>query len=349
MGGCDAEAFRLGRMSAPSVAAAPHIPVRPAWLELRHEAPLPLDVPIIDAHHHLWDRPGSCYLAPELQADILDAGGVAATIYVQCRSFYHAQGPEDLRPVGEVEYAARVAAEAEVAGGPRLCVAIIGGADLCLGDGVARVLEAMWQAGDGRFRGVRNPLAWHANPAIRSSPVLPPPGLMADRRFREGVGWLARLGLTLDIWAYQTQLSEVLALASAFSDVSIVLDHIGGRLGDEQDESWRADLRALSRLQNVSLKLGGMGMPVAGYRFHDAPLPPSSAQLAAAWRRTIMACIEMFGPERCMFESNFPVDKGMFSYVTVWNAFKRLTADFTPTERFALFSGTAGRVYGLAG
>ncbi len=336
-------------MSEPLPAASsPHIPVRPEWLGLRHEPPLPFEAPIIDAHHHLWDRPGSRYLAPELQKDIAEAGGIAATIYVQCRSFYRTEGPEELRPVGEVEHVARVAAEAAAAGGPRLCAAIVGGADLRLGDQVAPVLEAMQQAGDGRLRGIRNPLAWHPDPAIRSSPILPPPGLMADRQFRDGVAWLARLGLTLDLWVYQTQLGEVLALASAFPDVSIVLNHLGGRLGDAQDASWRAGLHALSRLPNVYLKLGGMGMPVLGYRFHEAPLPPSSAVLAQAWRPTIMACIEMFGPERCMFESNFPVDKGMFGYGAVWNAFKRLTEGFTPAERAALFGGTACRVYGLA-
>lgn len=332
----------------PPAASSPHIPVRPEWLDLRDESPLPFEAPIIDAHHHLWDRPGSRYLEAELREDITQAGGVAATIYVQCRSFYAADGPEAFRPVAEVAFAAQLAAQAQAAGGPRLCAAIVGGADLCLGDQVAPVLEAMQQAGAGRFRGIRNPLAWHPDPAIRSSPILPPPGRMADRRFREGVAWLGRLGLTLDIWAYQTQLAEVFSLAAAFPNVSIVLDHLGGRLGEAQDQSWRAELLALSRLPNTYLKLGGLGMPVAGYRFHEAPVPPSSLVLAEAWRAPIMACIEMFGPDRCMFESNFPVDKGMFGYVTLWNAFKHLTEGFTRSERSALFGGTASRVYDLA-
>jgi predicted TIM-barrel fold metal-dependent hydrolase len=147
---------------------------------------------------------------------------------------------------------------------------------------------------------------------------------------------------------YQTQLAEVLALASAFPDVSIVLDHLGGRLGDAQDERWRADLHALSRLPNVYLKLGGLGMKPAGYRFHEAPLPPTSAALARAWRPSIMACIETFGPERCMFESNFPVDKLTCDYRTLWNAFKRIAGSCSEDEKTALFSGTARRAYRLS-
>jgi len=342
--------------SSSSLAFPPHLPVRADWLALRREAPLDPGREIVDAHHHLWDRPDTSgrYLLPELLDDIATSGHrVVQTVYVQARSMYRPDGPEALRPVGEVAFARQVA---ETPGPVRACDAIVGCADLTLADHVAPVLEQLLEAGGGRLRGIRLPVAYHADPAVRSSPVLPPPGLMAEASFRAGARQVARAGLSLDVWAYHTQLDEVAALARAVPELSLVLDHAGGPLGvgpyagarARGEAECLAGLRVLAELPNVSVKLGGLAMGVSGFRFADEAAPPASDTLAECWRPVIEGCIALFGPARCMFESNFPVDKGMVGYGAVWNAFKRLAAPLSDAEQDALFAGTARRVYRMA-
>ncbi|KAF1041568.1 MAG: hypothetical protein GAK35_03218 [Herbaspirillum frisingense] len=344
-------------MAETPAAASPHLHVREDWLARTHEAALEPGLPIVDAHHHLWDRATGRYLFDELMAD-LDAGHrVTATVFVQCRSMYRQQGPEAMKPVGEVEFINGLAAQSASGqyGPARACAAIVGFADLMLGAQAQPVLEALLQAGNDRLRGIRNTTAWHPHAAIRSNPVPPPPGMLLDERFRAGARLLAKYDLPLDIWAYHTQLDEVLALVQACPQTRFVLDHCGGPLGagpyagkrEEVRREWAAGLRALAAMPNVWLKLGGLGMPVGGWDFHLQEAPPASQQLAQAWRPYIETCIELFGPARCMFESNFPVDKGMFGYTSLWNAFKRLTADLSAQERGSLFSDVARQVYRL--
>jgi len=340
-----------------SSASGPHIPIREAWLAQRVEPIVDPGLPIIDAHHHLWDRTGNRYLFAELSADLASGHNVVATVYAQCRSMYRADGPVELKPVGEVEFAAGVAAQA--AGGQygkaRPCAAIIGCADLMLGSRVAPVLEALIRAGGGRLHGIRNQTAWHPDPAVNSSPVPPKPGLLTAPAFDQGVAMLERHGLALDVWAYHTQLGELYDLASRHPGIPVVVDHCGGPLGvgpyagkaAEVFSEWKRGMERLSLLPNVRVKLGGLGLRVAGFTFHERPLPPSSKDLAEAWRPLMLTCIEVFGPQRCLFESNFPVDKGMFSYPVLWNAYKRLTRAFTASERARLFWGTAAEIYGL--
>lgn len=341
--------------TAPATMSSPHLQVREDWLALTHEEVLEPGLPIVDAHHHIWDRATGRYLFDELMADIGAGHNIIATVFVQCRSMYRQDAQEALKPVGEVEFINGLAARSAsgLYGPARACAAIVGFADLMLGEKVVPVLEALKQAGGDRLRGIRNTTAWHSDPAIRSNPVPPPAGMLADTRFHAGARQLARHGLSLDVWAYHTQLEEVLALAKACPDTQLVLDHAGGPLGagpyrgkrDEVMQQWKRSMRQIAALPNVWLKLGGLGMPVGGWDFHLHDAPPTSQQLAVAWRPYIEACIDLFGPSRCMFESNFPVDKGMFSYVSLWNAFKRLTEDMAVDERRALFSGTAQKVY----
>jgi len=206
-----------------------------------------------------------------------------------------------------------------------------------------------------RLRGIRTTTAWHEDPAIRSNPKPPPPGLLSSEAFRQGIRCLAQANLSLDVWAYHTQLDEVTDIARQNPDVSLILDHVGGPLGlgpyagqrDAVFVDWKADIADLAALPNVTVKLGGLGMKTTGFAFHELPQPPGSDELAEAWRPYIQTCIDLFGPDRCMFESNFPVDKGMFSYLILWNAFKRIVQKFTESEKTALFSGTATRVYRL--
>ena len=337
---------------------APHLPVRPEWLALRDEPVLEPALAIVDAHHHLWDRQTGRYLADEFGRDLASGHRVVSTVYVQCRSMLRQDGPEAMKPLGEVEFATGVAAmfASGAYGQARCCEAIVGGADLTLGAELDGVLEAMLQVSGGRLRGIRNPLAWHASPEVSSSPVTPPRDQMTNPAFRQGVRTLGRFGLSLDAWVYHTQLDDLYELARAAQDVTVVIDHFGGPLGVGPHAGqraavlaeWKQKLARLASLPNTRIKLGGAGMNVFGFDFATRALPPSSEQLAAAWRPYFDVCVELFGVDRCMFESNFPVDKGMFSYGVLWNAFKRLASAMSANEKAALFSRTAAATYRLA-
>ncbi len=330
----------------------------PAWLARQAAEPI-LDpaLPIVDPHHHLWDHPGHTYLLPELLADTGSGHRVTATVFVDCMAFYRADGPAAMRSVGETEFANGVAAQAASGryGATRACAAIVSHADLSLGAEVQDVLLAHIAAGNGRFRGIRHAGGWDASPMIRNSHTRPPEGLYADARFREGFAQLAPLGLSFEAWQYHPQLPQVLDLARAFPDTVIVLNHVGGPLGvgpyQGQGEAtfaaWRRDMLALATCANVVVKLGGLGMQIGPIGHWALADPPDSARIAAAWQPWIATCIEAFGPDRCMFESNFPVDRISGGYAVLWNAFKRLAQGASADEKAALFSATAARVYRL--
>ncbi|WP_421992640.1 amidohydrolase family protein [Roseococcus sp.] len=333
----------------------PHLPIRPDWLARRQEEILDPALPIIDPHHHLWvERGGTAYLRRDLLADMAEGHDIRATVFVECKARYRTGGEEAMRPVGEVEFVVAEAGAPED-GGPRIGAGIVGYCDLRLGAAAARVLQAQIAAGEGRFRGIRNTSAWHPDPSAWGSAVLPPPGLLLEPKFREGFAQLAPLGLSFDAWMFHTQPAELRDLADAFPDTTIILNHIGGPLGIGPYAArrafvfaeWRAEMQRLARHANVHVKLGGLGMRLFGFDVHAGEMPPSSQQLAAAWGPYIETCIELFGPERCMFESNFPMDKGSCSYAVLWNAFKRITAGCTAAERASLFHGTAARLYRL--
>jgi L-fuconolactonase len=347
-------------MQSATTAAAPslHLPVRQEWLDRRREEIIEPDLPIVDPHHHLVDRPETGrYLLPELLADLRSGHNITATVYLEWLSMYRATGPAELRPVGEIEFANGVAAMAASGtyGKTQVCACIVGYADLALGAPMEKVLEAMIEAGGGRFRGIRFISASHPDQAAWGSMVTRPEGLLMDTRVREGFARLAPLGLSFDAWMYHTQLSELVDLARGFPETKIVLDHAGGALGlgryagrrDEVFGEWTARIRELAACPNVHIKLGGLGMRMFGFDLHTRELPPSSEELAAAWRPYIETCIAAFGPERAMFESNFPVDKGSCSYAALWNAFKRIAAGCSAAEKQALFAGTATKFYRL--
>ena len=333
-----------------------------AWLAKRpKEAALEPDLPIIDPHHHLWDTPArGRYLLEELLQDIgaRDNGGhnIVATVFLECRSMYRKDGPAEMAPVGEVEFVNGIAAmSASGAYGPcRVAEAIVSHADLMLGARVREVLEAEIAAGGGRFRGIRHGASHDPHPAIARHALRPiPPHLARDAKFREGLAQLAPLGLSFESWQYHPQLADAIDLARAFPDTTIILNHVGGVLGvgpyaghrQEILAAWKRDIAELATCPNVVVKLGGVGMISFGFDFHERNLPPSSEDLAAAWRQYLEPCIEAFGAERCMLESNFPPDKQSGGYTELWNAFKRITANASTSEKRALYSGTAARVY----
>lgn len=341
------------------------------------EAILEPDLAIIDPHHHLWDlRPlmgafpeprhpfiatvarSPYYTFDELHADATSGHKIVGTVFMECGAFYRAGAGDALKVVGEVEYVNGVAAQSAsgLYGDARLCAAIVGHADLLLGDAVAPVLEAL-MAVTPRFKGIRHSAAWDADPEVLGAPFHAPPGLYLDTTFREGFRHLGAHGLTFDAWLLEPQLGDLLSLARAFPDQPIVLDHCGTPLGiasyhgrlHERFDIWRQSIRQLAGCPNVSIKLGGLAMYFAGLPDHGPEAGLSSEVLAAMWRPYIETCIDAFGPDRAMFESNYPVDKWGASYATLWNAFKRLAGGASCDEKRALFAGTAARVYGIEG
>ena len=332
------------------------------WLALTQEPTLEPDLPICDPHHHLWDfrtarMPYQRYLLHELAADIQSGHNVRSTVFVEARAMYLSDGPEEMRPVGEVEFVqGQAAASASGLYGPgRAAAAIVGHANLLLGDRVAPVLEALQAASPNRFRGIRHSVTWDPHPEVENTAAHKLQAQLGNAQFRAGARVLARMGLSLEGWMYHPQLPELAEFAKAVPDLPIVLNHIGGllRVGpyankdDEVLAIWRRGIAAVAQCPNVTIKLGGMGMTRNGFDWHTREKPIGSEELAAAMSPYMAYCIEKFGPERCMFESNFPVDKGSYSYQAFWNACKILAKNASASEKTDLFSGTAARFYRL--
>ncbi len=334
-------------------------PAYAEWLSQIEEKVLEPDLPICDPHHHLWDYPGSRYLLDELLEDIGSGHNVVSTVFVECGAMYRSEQQEldpGLRPVGETEFVNGVAAMSASGGfGETLaCAGIVGFADLSLGSHVRRVLEEHMRLSS-RFRGIRHALGWHESDAIRNSHSSPSKGLMAGPTFREGFRELGKLDLSFDAWFYHEQIPEFTELARAHPEVICILDHFGGPLGigpyegkrREVFDFWRTSIAQLAELPNVRAKLGGLVMPINGFGFHKRAMPATSEELVGATRDYYLHAIDCFGVERCMFESNFPVDKRSCSYHVLWNAFKLIAKDFSPHEKAALFHDTAAKVYRL--
>jgi L-fuconolactonase len=319
------------------------------------EAALEPDLPICDPHHHLRERPNDRYFLEEFIQDTATGHNIVATVCVENRAMYRNNGPEHMKPVGETEFFDSIATQA--AAHPKtstaLAAGIVGYADLSLGEEAAEVLEAHVAASPKRFRGIRHSTTWDESDIIRSDAAR---GLLADRAFRRGFACVERYGLSFDAWLYHPQLPELVELARAFPAVAIVLDHIGGPLGvgpykgkrDEVFQAWSRGIAELSTCPNVAIKLGGFGSTRSGYDWHERGVQPDSAELANTMEPYFDFCIEKFGVHRCMFESNFPVDKASYSYVAIWNAFKLISQNFSAAERKALFYDTAMRLYRLA-
>jgi predicted TIM-barrel fold metal-dependent hydrolase len=310
------------------------------WLARRpSEAALEPELPIIDPHHHLWDTPQrGRYFLPELLADTGGGHNIVSTVFLECQSMFRADGPEEMRPVGEVEFVNGTAAMSASGhyGKTRVCEAIIGWVDLMLGAPVREVLQAEIAVGGGRFRGVRYGTSYDDSIVGRFVSRAIPPHRLLDAKFREGFAELGKLGLTFDSWHFHPQLPDLGGVLG--------VGPYAGRSAEIMPR-WRKSMADLAQCPNVNVKLGGLGMTSFGFGFHERDTPPSSQELADTWRPYVETCIEAFGPERCMFESNFPPDKQSCGYTELWNAFKRITAGASAAEKKALYSGTAARVY----
>lgn len=344
------------------------------------EAILEPDLPIVDPHHHFWDRfpftvdpngpvqhafehvgkVAPRYMFEELLADATSGHNLIATVFVDCGAFYRADGPEGYKSVGETEFVNGVAARSAsgVYGPLRACAGIVSHVDLeANGAGSKAILEAHIAAGNGRFRGIRHAAVHDADPAVLG-PALAgyvPPHLYLSDRFREGYRALGDLGLSFDAWLFEPQLPDVIGLARAFPDIPMVLNHVGTPLGlgvyqsthQARFDGWRDNIRRLAESENVMVKLGGLAMPFANLPLFMRDPAPTSEELALEWKPYFETCIEAFGPNRCMFESNFPVDRCGATYPVLWNAFKRVAAGYSKDEKTAMFSGTASRFYKL--
>jgi predicted TIM-barrel fold metal-dependent hydrolase len=334
-----------------------HAAIRPAWLASHSEDVIDPGQPIVDAHHHLYDRPGIRYLFHDMLEDVDDGHDIRATVFVQARAMHRAGGPEEMKPVGETEFANGMAAMSAsgIFGRTRLCAGIVSGADLTLGAAARRVLEAHIAAAPARFRGIRHTAAWDADSSLLNPAYKVSEDLLATPEFRAGFGQLAPLGLSFDAWLFFHQLPRLTDLARAFPETPIVLNHCGGILGigpyagagNEVYTRWKAGLRDLAACPNVTIKLGGLGMRMCGFGFDALDAPAPSARLAEAWRPWMETAIGLFGANRCMFESNFPVDKCAFSYGVGWNAMKRVCEGASREEKDDLFWRSAARFYRL--
>lgn len=336
--------------------AAP-VPGTAAWLDQVKEEIVEPERRIVDPHHHLWDAPDrGAYLLEDLWADTESGHSIEKTVFVECRASYREDGPEHLRPVGETEFVAEIAAASAADGPASATIAgIVSHADLTRGDAVEEVLRAHEEAGRGLFRGIRHAGARDPHPEQLRIPGRAPEGLYADRGFRQGMRVLGRLGLSYDTWHYHHQNAAFADLARAVPETTMILDHFGTPLGvgpyrgrrEEIFQAWRRDIAEIARCPNVFAKLGGLAMPDNGFGWHERDTPATSDELAEAQRRYYLHSIECFGPERCMLESNFPVDKLSISYHVLWNGLKKIVADFSEEEKDAMFYRTAAGVYRL--
>lgn len=325
-----------------------------AWLgQVEEEIIDPARV-IIDPHHHLWDQEGLFYTLQQLHADTGAGHNVVKTVFIECGASYRTGGAEHLKPVGETDFVAANAARSVEIDGAATIAGIVAHADLrhaALDD----ILDAHAEAGGGLFKGIRHALAWDPHPEALMIPPPAPEGLSSDPDFRRGVKRLGERELTYDSWLFHHQIPEFRALAAAAPDTVMVLDHFGTPLGvgayagkrDEIFEAWKDDIAALAECPNVVAKLGGLAMPDNGFGWFGRDLPPSSDEFVEAQGRYYHHTIKCFGPERCMFESNFPVDRTALSYRVLWNGFKKIASRYSEAEQDALFQGTAARIYRL--
>lgn len=330
--------------------------MREDWLAQVVEDIIDPERPICDPHHHLWDQPNNAYLLPDLLADVGAGHNVLSTVFVECSSMYRADGPQALKPVGETEFVNGIAAMTASGqyGDVRACSGIVSYADLTLGSQVADVLDEHLRLSD-RFRGIRHAAGWDASDDVRNSHTNPPPSLYMQDEFRAGFAELARRNLSFDAWLYHPQIPQLTDLAKNFPDVTIIFDHFGGPLGigpyaghaDAIFDQWCVDAADLAACPNVYAKLGGIVMPLNGFSWHKRDTPANSDEVVAATGRYHTKAIELFGPERCMFESNFPVDKQSCSYAVLWNAFKKIGSGFNQSDQDSLFQGAAERAYCL--
>ena len=328
-------------------------PGTPEWHNTVTEAIIDPDRPIIDPHHHLWqiETMFGRYELDDLWADTGSGHKVEKTVFLDCHSSYRRDGPRELRPIGETEYVAGVAKQSQKNPNQASIAAIVSHADMMLGKEVATVLEAHEAAGQGLFRGIRHSGPFEETGTLLMSGSHPCP--YDQETFREGVATLGDMGYTYDTWHFHLQNTAFAELARAVPGTLMILDHFGTPLGagayagkkEEIFAQWCDDIAEIAACPNVFAKLGGLAMPDNGFGWEKRDHPPSSDEFVEAQQRYYHHAIKCFGPERCMFESNFPVDKLSISYHVLYNGLKKIAADYSADDQQAMFYDTAARVY----
>lgn len=326
-----------------------------SWLDQVTEDIIDPGRRIIDPHHHLWRRPGADYLIDDLWRDTESGHRIEKTVFVECGAEYRSDGPEHLRVLGETEFVAAQAALSRADSTKATIAGIVSRADLTLGEAVREVLDAHIEVGDGLFRGIRHAGARDPHPEALRIAGRAPEGLYGREDFRAGMKVLGDMGLTYDTWHYHHQNQDFAKLARAVPDTVMILDHFGtplcvGPYAGKREEifaQWKDDIADIARCDNVIAKLGGLAMPDNGFGWDSRPMPPSSDEFVEAQKRYYLHTIECFGPDRCMFESNFPVDRWSLSYHVLYNGLKKIVADFSDAEKDRMFYGTAAEVYRL--
>ena len=330
-------------------------PGTPGWLEQVSEEVFEPDRRIIDPHHHLWHRPKTFnYLLGDLWTDTGSGHRIEKTVFVEANTNYRNYGPEDFKCVGETEFVTGVAKESAKGGaGKSVISGIVSHVDLTLGDAVEEVLLEHKAAGEGFFRGIRHIAA--RDTAIDIPAHWAEENLYALEKYRAGSRVLGKLGMTQDVFHLHRQNRDFLEMVRAIPETTFILNHFGAPLGigpyaDRREEvftAWCDDIAQIAACPNVVAKLGGLAMPINGFGWNERETPATSDEIVEAQKRYYLHTIESFGPDRCMFESNFPVEKASVSYRVIWNAFKKMASDFSEDEKEALFYSTAKRVYQL--
>jgi len=352
---------RLSKIRNPQYKGACIMEKHDDWLALTVEETLEPNLPICDPHHHLWEfkteHTQPRYLLDDILVDLKSGHNIVSTVFIECGAMFKSDGPEAMRPLGETEFVRGVAAMSAsgLYGDCQVAKGIIGTTDLKIGDAAADVLDAQIDAGGGRFKGIRLGMAWDKHDEVGNHRTAPPGDLVLRDNFRTGFKHLRPRNLSYEAWCYHPQIPDVTDLARAFPDTTIILDHFGGPIGigpyagksDDVFTTWKSSIDELSTCQNVMAKLGGINMEVNGFAWHEKPKPPTSQELLNATRHYYEYTIEKFGVDRCMFESNFPVDKLSCSYNVLYNSFKLLTTGYSADEKAKLYHDTATRVYKL--
>ena len=333
------------------------------WLDQISEEIIDQDIEIVDPHHHLWPGPPRTegakaenrYLLEDLWKDTESGHKISKTVFVECGQGYYESGPDAMKPVGETKFVYEVAEEAKLDKSKAQIEGIVGHADMMLGSSAREVLEAHVEEGKGRFKGIRHGASWDESEEIRNSHSIPIRHIYLDSKFQQGIEQLDALNLTLDAWNYHKQIKELTELAKCFPNLKIVQKHFGGPLGigpykNKQEEvfsEWKDSISELAERENVYMKLGGLAMPINGWGWHKRELPATSDELVEKHGKYYLHAINSFGVKRCMFESNFPVDKRSISYPILWNGFKRVVRDYSLEEKEFLFSKAAAEFYSL--
>ncbi len=325
------------------------------WLSLHKEETIDPERPIIDPHHHFW--PGDMhYLLEDLWQDTESGHNVKKTVFIECSQEYLKVGDKDFAPVGETIFVKNICDLAKKEKHRTQIEGIVGHVNLMIGaEKTVSVLKSHLEVGGALFKGIRHAGGWDHHPELSNSHHNPPKNLYLNETFLASLNELSNLNLSFEAWQYHHQVNQVKKIAELLPKLKIVLNHFSGPIGigpyankkDEIFEIWKTDIRELAKHENVYAKLGGMAMPINGYEFHKQVSPATSDQLVQEQKHYYHYLISNFGPERCMFESNFPVDKQSISYNVVWNAFKKMAKSYTSEDKDLMFYKTAESFYKL--